>query len=249
MLVRRKRMTQALDLRPQPSTTPKPQSRAWQRFRRNRRRDSAPGSGGDLIARVHLAFGFATRPECASDNQFKPPSVRYWFGTDVHGARLVLSRSLWRADFAARRHCRRRRQPRHRRAVGFIAGYVGTHGQRDDAIRDILYSYAFDHLRHRLDHDARGIAKQWLEAMGSVTLAKFARLIFLFVRTRRGFVADDGAHRAGQVLSFAHAICGCQRALGPGPLRILGRHIIPTCRRGDRLSHVDCAGSFFTKAF
>lgn len=215
-----------LDPRPHSS----PNQRAWQRFRRNR---PAKISAWFLAAVVFLVFIWPLvsphDPNALSDNQFQPPSVRNWFGTDVHG-RDLFSRVLYGAQISL--------------LVGIvgagvslvigvlwgsIAGYVG--GRTDNAMMrfvDILYSLPSIIFVIVLITTLEGLLKQWLEAMGSVTLAKFARLIFLFVGLGAVSWLTMARIVRGQVLSLrSRQFVDASRALGAGPLRILGRHIIP----------------------
>jgi peptide/nickel transport system permease protein/oligopeptide transport system permease protein len=216
----------ALDPRPHPS----PNQRAWQRFRRNR---PAKISAWFLAAVVFLVLIWPVvsphDPNALSDNQFQPPSARNWFGTDVHG-RDLFSRVLYGAQISL--------------LVGVvgaavslvigvlwgsIAGYVG--GRTDNAMMrfvDILYSLPSIIFVIVLITTLEGLLKQWLEAMGSVTLAKFARLIFLFVGLGAVSWLTMARIVRGQVLSLrTRQFVDASRALGAGPLRILGRHIIP----------------------
>ncbi|MFO7624567.1 MAG: hypothetical protein R6V73_09470, partial [Anaerolineales bacterium] len=66
-----------------------PNQRAWRRFHKNR---PANVSACFLVMVVLLVliwpFVSPHDPNALSDNQFQPPSARYWFGTDVHGRDL-----------------------------------------------------------------------------------------------------------------------------------------------------------------
>ena len=74
-----------------------PNQRAWQRFRRNR---AAVAGGWWLLIFVALALLWPWlspyRPDSIGEAQFAAPSLRHWFGTDVHG-RDVLARVLYGA--------------------------------------------------------------------------------------------------------------------------------------------------------
>jgi len=222
-----------------------PNQRAWRRFRKNRpaiasawflallivvivtwpvslKLANLAGADGKAWAQTH-------NPEQLSDEAFQPPSARYWFGTDVHG-RDVFSRVLYGAQISL--------------LVGIvgtgvslvigvlwgsIAGYVG--GRTDNAMMrfvDILYSLPSIIFVIVLITTLEGLLKEWLEAMGSVTLAKFARLIFLFVGLGAVSWLTMARIVRGQVLSLrSRQFVDASRALGAGPLRILARHIIP----------------------
>src|SRR5688572_12211832 len=145
----------------QPSTIDQPHlspnQRAWRRFRNHRPAVVSAWFLAVLIAVVimwplclNVAGLMGTRgktwsqthnPDQLSDRAFRPPSTRYWFGTDVHG-RDVFSRVLYGAQISLLVG-----------AVGAgvslvigvlwgsIAGYVG--GRTDSAMMrfvDILYS-------------------------------------------------------------------------------------------------------------
>src|SRR5579859_6828807 len=113
--------------------------------------------------------GFAQRysPEQLSDEQFQPPSLRHWFGTDVHG-RELFSRVLYGAQLSL--------------LVGLVgagvslvigvawgalAGYVG--GRLDSAMMravDILYSLPSIVFVIVLITTLEGLVKNWV-ASGS----------------------------------------------------------------------------------
>ena len=71
-----------------------PNRRAWSRFRQNK---PAVVSAWFLlvVGALVLIWPLVTPPDpdALSDEQFHPPSLRHWFGTDVHG-RDVFSRVL-----------------------------------------------------------------------------------------------------------------------------------------------------------
>ena len=230
-----------LDPRPHLS----PNQRAWRRFRKNR---PAVISAWFLAALVVLvvawplclqiasqagikgsAFANIHNPDQLSDLQFQPPSRQHWFGTDVHG-RDLFSRVLYGAQISL--------------LVGIvgtgvslvigvlwgsIAGYAG--GRTDSLMMrfvDILYSLPSIIFVIVLITTLEGLLKQWLTAIGSDTLGKFARLLFLFVGLGAVSWLTMARIVRGQVLSLrSRAFVEASRALGAGPLRILSRHIIP----------------------
>jgi oligopeptide transport system permease protein len=175
-----------------------PGSRAWRRFRRNQpavisawflatlvlvviawpvclKVASHAGIQGATFAREH-------HPDHLSDAQFQRPSRQHWFGTDVHG-RDLFSRVFYGAQISL--------------LVGIvgagvslvigvswgsIAGYAG--GRTDSMMMrfvDILYSLPSIIFVIVLITTLEGMLKQWLAVIGSDALAKFARLLFLFV--------------------------------------------------------------------
>jgi oligopeptide transport system permease protein len=233
----------------QPTTAPTPpltpNQRARSRFRRNR---PAVISAWYLAALVLVVIAWPLclklagytgprgvefaqnyHPEKLSDAQFEPPGARHWFGTDVHG-RDLFSRVLFGAQISL--------------LVGFvgasvslvigvlwgsIAGYTG--GRTDSLMMrfvDILYSLPSIIFVIVLITTLEGLLKQWLAAVGSPNLAKFARLLFLFVGLGAVSWLTMARIVRGQVLSLRQrAFVEASRALGAGPARILGRHIIP----------------------
>lgn len=168
-------------------------------------------------------------PNALSDNQFQPPSARYWFGTDVHG-RDLFSRVLYGAQISL--------------LVGLvgagvslvigvlwgaIAGYTG--GRTDSLMMrfvDILYSLPSIIFVIVLITTLEGLLKQTLEGIGSGALAGLTRLIFLFIGLGAVSWLTMARIVRGQVLSLrARQFVDASRALGAGPRHILARHIIP----------------------
>jgi len=228
-----------------PPTSLSPNQRAWRRFRRNR---PAVLSAWVLAAVVLLviawpiglklasfagpkgaAFSQASQPDKLSDDQFQPPSAKHWFGTDVHG-RDLLSRVLYGAQISL--------------LVGIvgagvslvigvlwgaIAGYAG--GRVDSVMMrfvDILYSLPSIIFVIVLITTLEGVLKNWLTAIGSPSLGKSARLLFLFIGLGAVSWLTMARIVRGQVLSLRQRpFVEASRALGAGPARILARHIIP----------------------
>jgi peptide/nickel transport system permease protein/oligopeptide transport system permease protein len=217
----------------------------WLRFRRNR---PAVFSAWVLVGIVFMiaawptllkvasltgargiAFAQNYQPEKLSEDQFSPPSPRHWFGTDVHG-RDLLSRVLYGAQVSL--------------LVGVvgagvslvigvlwgaIAGYAG--GRLDSVMMrfvDILYSLPSIIFVIVMITTLESILKGWLTMTGSPGLAKFARLLFLFVGLGAVSWLTMARIVRGQVLSLRQrAFVEASRSLGAGPARILMRHIIP----------------------
>jgi oligopeptide transport system permease protein len=207
-----------------------PNQRAWKRFWRNR-----PAKFSTVfIAALALAVCFWPLvawhdPAKITDAQFQPPSPQHWFGTDVHG-RDVFSRVLYGAQISL--------------LVGIvgtgvslvigvlwgaIAGYAG--GRTDSTMMrfvDVLYSLPSIIFVIVLITTLEGLLQAWLATTGSPTLARYSRLLFLFV----GLGAVSWLNMArivrGQVLSLrTRQFVDASRVLGAGTGWILRRHIIP----------------------
>ncbi|HEX5222475.1 MAG TPA: ABC transporter permease, partial [Verrucomicrobiae bacterium] len=207
-----------------------PNQRAWKRFWRNRPAKLSTLFISALILAVCLWPMVAWQdPNKITDAQFQPPSLQHWFGTDVHG-RDVFSRVLYGAQVSL--------------LVGVvgagvslvigvlwgaIAGYAG--GRTDSAMMrfvDILYSLPSIIFVIVLITTLEGLLQNRLAASGSPAVAKFSRLLFLFV----GLGAVSWLNMArivrGQVLSLrTRQFVDASRVLGAGPGWILRRHIIP----------------------
>ena len=207
-----------------------PNRRAWSRFRQNK---PAVVSAWFLlvVGALVLIWPLVTPPDpdALSDEQFRPPSLRHWFGTDVHG-RDVFSRVLYGARVSL--------------LVGIvgagvslvigvswgaIAGYLG--GRVDSAMMrvvDILYSLPSIIFVIVLITTLEGAFKHWLEHAGSGALVKSARLLFLFVGLGAVSWLTMARIVRGQVLSLrSRQFVEASRVLGAGPVWILRRHIIP----------------------
>jgi len=207
-----------------------PNRRAWRRFRQNK---LAVVSVWLLLAVVALVLIWPLvtpyHPEALSDEQFRSPSLRHWFGTDVHG-RDVFSRVMFGGRISL--------------LVGIVgagvslligvswgavAGYVG--GRVDSAMMrtvDILYSLPSIIFVIVLITTLESAFKHWLAQSGSLMFVKFARLLFLFVGLGAVSWLTMARIVRGQVLSLrARQFVEASRALGAGPIWILRRHIIP----------------------
>lgn len=220
-------------------TNHSPSARAWRRFRQNRPAVLSAWFLAALIIAVLAwplllrlggeTFTTAHSPERITEDQFQPPSAQHWCGTDVHG-RDVFSRILFGAQISL--------------LVGVvgagvslvigvlwgaIAGYIG--GRVDSAMMrfvDVLYSLPSIIFVIVLITSLEGLLKNWLNAMGSPTLAKSARLIFLFVGLGAVSWLTMARIVRGQVLSLrTRQFVDASRVLGAGPIWILRRHIIP----------------------
>src|SRR6185503_7693735 len=146
-----------------------PNQRARQRFRQNK---LAVASAWVLVSVVLLILVWPLvaphDPDALSDEQFRPPGLKHWFGTDVHG-RDVFSRVLYGARISL--------------LVGVVgagvslvigvswgatAGYIG--GRLDSAMMrvvDILYSLPSIIFVIVLITTLEATFKNWLAATGS----------------------------------------------------------------------------------
>jgi oligopeptide transport system permease protein len=168
-------------------------------------------------------------PDALSNDQFQPPSLKHWFGTDVHG-RDVFTRVMYGAQISL--------------LVGIvgagvslvigvtwgsIAGYLG--GRTDSVMMrlvDILYSLPSIIFVIVLITTLEELLKNWLAAAGSPAMARSARLLFLFVGLGAVSWLTMARIVRGQVLSLrSRQFVDASRALGAGPIWILRRHIIP----------------------
>jgi oligopeptide transport system permease protein len=207
-----------------------PNQRAWRRFWQNR---PARVSAWFLLGLVVLVLLWPLvtphQPDALSDLQFQSPSAKHWFGTDVHG-RDVFTRVMYGAQISL--------------LVGIVgagvslvigvlwgatAGYLG--GRVDSLMMrqvDILYSLPSIIFVIVLITTLEGLLKDFLAAMGSDSLGKFARLIFLFVGLGAVSWLTMARIVRGQVLSLrSRQFVDASRVLGAGPIWILRRHIIP----------------------
>ncbi len=222
-----------------------PSQRAWRRFRSNR---PAVWSLWVLLCLgllviawpvvLHVSsvsgptgaqFALRSLPDQLSDDQFQPPSLKHWFGTDVHG-RDLLSRVLYGARVSL--------------LVGIVgtavslfigvlwgavAGYVG--GRTDGLMMrvvDILYSLPSIIFVIVLITTLEAVLKRWLSAFVAHNLDASARLLLLVVGLGAVSWLTMARIVRGQVLSLRQrAFVEASRALGAGPIRILAHHIIP----------------------
>jgi oligopeptide transport system permease protein len=207
-----------------------PGRQAWRRFKRNR-----PAVVSSVFLSLVLLFAlvfpwFSTfSPSQLSSAQFQPPSTSHWLGTDVHG-RDLLVRLCHGAQISLLIGCVG--------AVislvigvlwGTIAGYVGG---RVDAVMmrtvDVLYSLPSIIFVIVLMTTVGELINRLPVVQQSPILAKQIRIALLF--SALGAVSWLTMARIvrGQVLSLrARPFIEASRALGAGPWRIIGRHIIP----------------------
>ena len=216
-----------------------PNRQAWRRFQKNR---PAVWSAWFLAA-VLLAvvawplllkmsggdFAKTHDPDQLTNNQFAPPSVQHWFGTDVHG-RDVFSRTLYGAQISL--------------LVGVVgavvslligvlwgavAGYIG--GRVDSVLMrvvDILYSLPSIIFVIILISTAGESLKQSHYIQQSPSAAGALRVVLLFVGLGAVSWLTMARIIRGQVLSLrSRAFVEASRTLGAGTRRILFRHIIP----------------------
>jgi peptide/nickel transport system permease protein/oligopeptide transport system permease protein len=182
-----------------------------------------------LTGRNGAQFSQTYDPDHLSDEQFRPPDARHWFGTDVHG-RDLLSRVLCGAQISL--------------LVGLVgagvslvlgvlwgavAGYAG--GRVDSLMMrfvDILYSLPSIIFVIVLITTLEGVLKKWLGGVAAPGLDRTVRLLFLFVGLGAVSWLTMARIVRGQVLSLRQcAFVEASRALGAGPAHILRRHIIP----------------------
>jgi len=222
-----------------------PNQRAWRRFKRNRvaflslwvllclaivvsvwplllKTLSATGAAGTSVAQQ-------LEPDRVSDDQFRSPNSRHWFGTDVHG-RDLLSRVLYGAQVSL--------------MVGMvgacvslvigvlwgaIAGYCG--GRTDNVMMrmvDVIYSLPSIIFVIVLITTLEGVLKAWLSRGTTLGVDTWARVIFLILGLGAVSWLTMARIVRGQVLSLRNRpFVEASQALGAGPVRVLARHIIP----------------------
>ena len=180
------------------------------------------GRSGEVFSQLH-------DPNRLSDEQFQPPGSRHWFGTDVHG-RDLFSRVLYGARVSL--------------LVGIVGAAVslvigvlwgaiaGYAGGRVDALMmrfvDVLYSLPSIIFVIVLVTTLEIVWKNWLVDIGSPSLARSSRLLFLFVGLGAVSWLTMARIVRGQVLSLRQRpFVEASRALGATPWRILRQHIIP----------------------
>jgi len=169
------------------------------------------------------------QPNRLSDDQFQPPSLNHWFGTDVHG-RDLLSRVLYGAQISL--------------LVGFVgaavslvigvlwgalAGYAG--GRTDGLLMrtvDILYSLPSIIFVIVLITTLEGVIKRWLSGIQADSLNAATHLGLLVLGLGAVSWLTMARIVRGQVLSLRNRpFVEASRALGASPARILLWHIIP----------------------
>ena len=222
-----------------------PGRRAWRRFKRNQLAVVSAWFLTALLAAIlcwplllftaeHLGSGAAAfakthDPDALASEQFQPPSITHWFGTDVHG-RDVLSRTLYGAQISLMVG-----------AVGAlvslvigvlwgaIAGYLG--GRWDSVMMrtvDVLYSLPSIIFVIVMISTLEDWVKVFLAHVAPAAWGKLARLLFLFLGLGAVSWLTMARIVRGQVLSLRHrAFVEASRTLGAGHRHILWRHILP----------------------
>lgn len=216
-----------------------PGRRAWMRFRRNR---VAMVSAWYLMVLLLAVvawpvilkmspahFAQLHGPDETSNNQFSPPCMRYWFGTDIHG-RDMFSRVLFGAQISL--------------LVGVvgtlvslvigvlwgaIAGYAG--GRTDSVLMrivDVLFALPNIIFVSVLITIVGKLVKQMPVIEEHPAMSGSVRVVLLFV----GLGAISWLTMArivrGQVLTLrTRQFVEASRALGAKPDWVLARHILP----------------------
>jgi peptide/nickel transport system permease protein/oligopeptide transport system permease protein len=207
-----------------------PNQRSWRRFRKNRLALAATLLLGALLAAVLAGpWLWPFDPNLPTGEQFQPPDLRHWFGTDVHG-RDLLARVLYGARISLLVG-----------AVGTgvslfigvlwgaVAGYLGG---RWDAflmrIVDMLYSLPSIVFVIVLITTLEELFKRWLAHWVSPDWAGGARLLFLFAGLGAVSWLTMARIVRGQVLSLrTRGFVEASRALGASHWHILWWHILP----------------------
>ncbi len=219
-----------------------PNRRAWRKFRRN---PAALGAALLLLASVfllliapgfqsealahHLPRALTWSPLTLTDEQFAPPGVDHWFGTDVHG-RDVLSRVIAGSRISL--------------LVGIlgagisvvigvswgaVAGYLG--GRWDSwmmRVVDALYAMPTIVLVVVLVATLQAPLKALLIDRWGADLGPAANLLLLFAGLGAVSWLTMARIVRGQVLSLRERnYIAASRVLGASHLRILLRHVLP----------------------
>ena len=207
-----------------------PNQRAWLRFRRN---TPAVISMVFLIALIMLVIAWPlVAPyswETISDAQFQPPTVKHWFGTDVHGRDL-----LTRVIFGAR--------------VSLLVGVVGAGvafvigvawgavsgyaGGRLDGLMmrfvDVLYALPSIIFVIVLLTTLKDGVTRWMSSVFGPQAAAQAPMLLLFAGLGAVSWLTMARIVRGQVLTLRHrAFVDASRSLGASHARIIWRHILP----------------------
>ncbi len=207
-----------------------PNQRAWQRFKRHKPAIIS-GCFLALLALLVIVWPWIApySYEQISDAQFKPPSSRHWFGTDVHG-RDVLTRMFFGARISL--------------LVGIVgaavalvigvtwgavAGYVG--GRADGIMMrfvDVLYSLPSILFVIVLVATFNNFLRVWLTQHVGPTAGVYAPMLFLFFGLGAVSWLTMARIVRGQVLSLRNRqFVDASRSLGASHARILMHHILP----------------------
>lgn len=219
-----------------------PNQRAWQRFKNNRPAVVAGLflCGVVIVVTIWPLFGtsmaaswvpsaLSHSPVAIGEPQFSPPTIRHWFGTDVHG-RDLLSRVLFGARISM--------------MVGLVgagvslvigvlwgatSGYLG--GRWDSFLMrtvDVLYSLPSIIFVIVLITTLEQLFRDWLAKSISPEISALSRLLFLFAGLGAVSWLTMARIVRGQVLSLrTRPFVDASRALGASHTRILLRHILP----------------------
>jgi peptide/nickel transport system permease protein/oligopeptide transport system permease protein len=207
-----------------------PNQRAWRRFKRNH---PAVVSAVFLVCFLGMILIWPlvshVNPDRLSDDQFSPPSAKYWCGTDIHG-RDVLARIIYGARISLMVG-----------AVGAlvslvigvswgaVAGYIG--GKLDEWMMrtvDVLYSLPSIIFVIVLITTLEQLLRTWATAYFGTDMGRAARLLFLFVGLGAVSWLTMARIVRGQVLSLrTRSFVYASQALGATHSHILWRHILP----------------------
>jgi oligopeptide transport system permease protein len=222
-----------------------PNQRVWRRFKRNRPAVLSLWFLAFLVFSViawpmiltllarsgpnGARFAQGLQPDQVSDEQFQPPNIDHWFGTDVHG-RDLFSRVLYGAQVSLLVGLVGAALSL---AIGVLWGAVaGYAGGRIDSVMmrlvDILYSLPSIIFVIVVITTFEGVLKRWFSGLGNQESIFSPRLVLLVAGLGAVSWLTMARIVRGQVLSLRQRpFVEASRALGAGPVRILAQHIIP----------------------